>query len=140
MIANHEIADTVEMKPEQKIAKYPALPSQEITPTKKQLFSVDATAESLRVQRRRIYDVINVLESMQIASRSQDGHYSWNGLGALDATLGGLKCRFAPTNSAPQSSVPSEVGVSYHLDIHQAIGIDAYDSEAMLHIWRVFSE
>ena len=88
------------------------LESGEKAPTK--LFCVKKMASFLKVKPRRIYDIINVLESIQIASRAKDGHYTWNGLDALDATLEAFKHKFAPTNSTPQLAEP--VGLSYRLD------------------------
>jgi hypothetical protein len=33
----------------------------------------------LNVKRRRIYDIVNVLQGLRVTTRSEQGHYRWNG-------------------------------------------------------------
>nr|XP_020505179.1 transcription factor E2F7 [Labrus bergylta] len=71
------------------LALYPDYPPQH-TPI---WISLDEVATSLGVERRRIYDIVNVLESLMIVGRIAKNSYTWYGRQQLEATLEDLQRR-----------------------------------------------
>ncbi|XP_004700490.1 transcription factor E2F7 [Echinops telfairi] len=65
------------------LARYPSYPLS----TEKTTLSLDEVAGSLGVERRRIYDIVNVLESLQLVTRVAKNQYGWHGLHSLPKTL-----------------------------------------------------
>ena len=59
--------------------------------------SLDAVAKELKVERRRIYDIVNILEAVAVVRRSGKNAYSWHG-----TTL--LAERISALNAAMQDS------------------------------------
>jgi hypothetical protein len=53
--------------------------------------SLDAAAVALGVERRRIYDVTNILEALDIVSRRTKNQYTWHGTAHLATTLKRLR-------------------------------------------------
>lgn len=52
---------------------------------------IDEVATELGTERRRVYDIINVLESLSMAVRVQKNMYQWTGQLHLEHTLARLK-------------------------------------------------
>lgn len=55
------------------------------------LLSIDRTASHFLVERRRIYDIINILEALKVVSKKGKNVYYWNGLKVLDTTFQDLQ-------------------------------------------------
>lgn len=49
--------------------------------------SLDGTAKALGTEKRRIYDIINVLESLEMATKAGKNRYLWHGQNNLISTL-----------------------------------------------------
>ncbi|XP_062838721.1 transcription factor E2F7 isoform X3 [Anolis carolinensis] len=69
------------------LARYPSYPLS----AEKTTISLDEVASSLGVERRRIYDIVNVLESLELVSRVAKNQYSWHGRHTLSQTLKNLQ-------------------------------------------------
>ncbi|XP_049808456.1 uncharacterized protein LOC126251834 [Schistocerca nitens] len=63
----------------------------EVPPDSNLFISLDQAAAQLHTERRRLYDIINVLESLQMASKIGKNSYQWFGNQQLLTTLAELK-------------------------------------------------
>ncbi|XP_056444825.1 transcription factor E2F7 [Gadus chalcogrammus] len=77
------------------LALYPDHPQDNVT------ISLDEVASSLGVERRRIYDIINVLESLSMVDRVAKNCYTWWGRRRLGARLGELQRHAHQQGSGP---------------------------------------
>ncbi|RNA27449.1 Transcription factor E2F8 [Brachionus plicatilis] len=62
-----------------------------VEPHQRIIICLDHMAQLLEVERRRIYDIVNVLESVEILSRFCKNQYLWHGFSHIPHTLSKLK-------------------------------------------------
>ncbi len=104
------------------------------SPDKSPAISIDEAAHTLQVERRRIYDIINILEAINVVSRKCKNTYNWHGMenihdmflklqkGAFDlfpddAIANGFK----KADSEPESEVTSGDGDAKCADVKPTV-------------------
>lgn len=55
------------------------------------IISLDACSQTLGVERRRLYDIINILESFSAVSRKAKNSYEWKGLESIRTFLSNIE-------------------------------------------------
>lgn len=102
------------------LARYPKYPN----PAVNNDICLDKVAEELNVERRRIYDIVNVLESLHMVSRLAKTRYTWHGRHNLTKTLGTLKSVGEENKYAEQIMMIKRKEYEQEFDFIKSCGIE----------------
>uniref|UniRef100_A0A8C5LBK0 Transcription factor E2F8 n=1 Tax=Jaculus jaculus TaxID=51337 RepID=A0A8C5LBK0_JACJA len=102
------------------LARYPKYPN----PAVNNDICLDEVAEELNVERRRIYDIVNVLESLHMVSRLAKNRYTWHGRHNLTKTLGTLKSVGEENKYAEQVMMIKKKEYEQEFDFIKSYGIE----------------
>ncbi|XP_051030233.1 transcription factor E2F8 [Phodopus roborovskii] len=102
------------------LARYPKYPN----PAVNNDICLDEVAEELNVERRRIYDIVNVLESLHMVSRLAKNRYTWHGRHNLTKTLGTLKSVGEENKYAEQIMMIKRKECEQEFDFIKSCGIE----------------
>ncbi|XP_066503851.1 transcription factor E2F8 isoform X2 [Hoplias malabaricus] len=100
------------------LARYPDFPN----PAVNNDICLDDVAAELNVERRRIYDIMNVLESLQMVSRLAKNRYTWHGRAKLEHTLAGLR------RTGEENQYRHQIQLLTQRNLEQELELD-YDKE-----------
>ncbi|XP_077492976.1 uncharacterized protein LOC144104063 isoform X2 [Amblyomma americanum] len=78
---------------------------------------LDEVAKHLGVERRRVYDIVNVLESVGMVAKEAKNKYRWFGKGALMETLSKLKALSEKSNMAAQIHTVKDFEFSHSIEV-----------------------
>ncbi|XP_064490324.1 transcription factor E2F8-like isoform X4 [Ornithodoros turicata] len=107
------------------LSLYPEYPE----PDEKIIVSLDEVAKHLGVERRRVYDIVNVLESVGMVTKEAKNKYRWFGKGALMETLPRLKALSERTNIAAQIHSVKDFEFTHSLETSQFFAATEYSPE-----------
>ncbi|KAG8524251.1 Transcription factor E2F8 [Galemys pyrenaicus] len=102
------------------LARYPKYPN----PAVNNDICLDEVAEELNVERRRIYDIVNVLESLHMVSRLAKNRYTWHGRHNLNKTLGTLKSVGEENKYAEQIMMIKKKDYEQEFDFSKSYALD----------------
>ncbi|ELK37580.1 Transcription factor E2F8 [Myotis davidii] len=108
------------------LARYPNYPN----PAVNNDICLDEVAEELNVERRRIYDIVNVLESLHMVSRLAKNRYTWHGRHNLNKTLGTLKSVGEENKYAEQIMMIKKKEHEQEFDLSKSCGIEDHVTKA----------
>ncbi|XP_070282741.1 transcription factor E2F8 isoform X1 [Myotis yumanensis] len=108
------------------LARYPNYPN----PAVNNDICLDEVAEELNVERRRIYDIVNVLESLHMVSRLAKNRYTWHGRHNLNKTLGTLKSVGEENKYAEQIMMIKKKEYEQEFDFSKSCNIEDHVTKA----------